>query len=79
MNWKRIVNIKDLLDPSQPADLVADNIRGRLIDAFGSPDFVLADIITDFGSVGTVEECDGVLERLYDWADANRVWLGLKS
>ena len=77
-DWKRTVNIKDLIDPSQPADVVADSIRVRLVHAFGSPDFVLADIITDFGTVGSAEECDGVLDRLYDWADDNDVWLGLK-
>ena len=78
-NWKRTVSIKDLIDPSQPADIVADNIRKRLVHAFGSPDFALANIITDLGSVGTVEECDDLLDRLYDWADTNDVWLGPKS
>ena len=78
VRWGKTVNIKDLLDPSQTADVVAMHIRGRLINAFGSPDFELADIIVDFESVGTVEECDDVLERLYDWADVNDVWLGLK-
>ncbi len=75
--WRRTVNIKDLIDPSLPANVVADNIRTRLANAFSLPDVVLADIIADFGGVGNVEECDGVLARLYDWADANRVWLGL--
>ena len=75
--WRRTVNIKHLLDPSQSADIVADNIRIRLVNAFGSPDPELADIITDLSSVGSVEECNGMLDRLYDWADANRVWLGL--
>ena len=75
--WKRTVHIKDLIDQTQTADVVALHIRDRLIGAFGSPDFTLADIITDFETVSTVEECDDVLERLYDWADANDVWLGL--
>ena len=78
VRWEKTVNIKDLLDPSQTADVVGMRIRDRLINAFGSPNFELADIIVDFESVGTVEECDDVLERLYDWADDNNVWLGLK-
>ena len=76
-NWKRTVDIKGLIDPSQPVDIVADNIRIRLLEAFGSPDFELAEILIDFEDVGTVEECDEILVRLYDWADENRVWLGL--
>ena len=76
-NWKRTVDIKGLIDPSQTADVVALQIRGRLIDAFDVPDFELAEILIDFGGVDTVEECDVVLVRLYDWADENRVWLGL--
>jgi len=78
-NWARTVNIKDLIDPTQPADIVADNIRIRLVNAFGSPDFVLGNIISDLSSVGSVEECDDVLDQLYDWADDNSIWLGLKA
>ncbi len=77
-DWKRSVNIKDLLDPSQDADVVALQIRDRLIDAFGAPDQELADILVMFEDVETVEDCDATLERLYDWADENCVWLGLK-
>ena len=78
-HWKRTVHIKDLIDPSKPADIVADDIRIRLVNAFGSPDFVLGDIIDALSNVGSVEECDDVLDRLYDWADDNDVWLGLKT
>ena len=77
--WKRTVDIKDFIDPSQTADVVALRIRGKLIGAFGSPDFELADIIADLENVGTVEECDDVLEHLYNWADAHDVWLGIKT
>ncbi len=76
-DWKRTVNIKEFIDPSQTADVVALQIRDRLIGAFGSPDQELADILVMFEDVETVEDCDAALERLYDWADAERVWLGL--
>ncbi len=76
-NWKRTVNIKEFIDPSQTADVVALQIRDRLIGVFGSPDQELADILVMFEKVETVEDCDAVLARLYDWADENRVWLGL--
>ena len=76
-NWKRTVNIKDLIDPLQTADVVALCIRDRLIGAFGAPDQELADILVMFEDVETVEDCDFALARLYDWADLNRVWLGV--
>ena len=76
-DWKRTVNIKEFIDPSRTADVVALRIRDRLIGAFGSPDQELADILVAFEKVVTVEDCDAALERLYDWADAERVWLGL--
>jgi hypothetical protein len=75
--WKRTVNIKGHLRSEQTADVIALRVRDTIVGAFGSPDPELASIIEDFESVGTDEECDEVLERLYDWADANRVWLGL--
>ena len=82
-NWKRTVNIRDLIDPSQPADVVALNIHNKLVKAFsgsspfGRPDMEFANILADFEDVETVEDCDNALGRLYDWADAERVWLGL--
>ncbi|KKL99780.1 hypothetical protein LCGC14_1811010 [marine sediment metagenome] len=77
--WTNTINIKPFIDPTQPADVVAERIRAKLVAAFSVPDFELNDIIGDFGDVQTAEECDDALERLYDWADANDVWLGLKS
>ncbi len=82
-DWKRTVNIKDLIDPSQTADVVALQIRDRLVKAFngfspfGRPDMEFANILADFEDVETVEDCNAALGRLYDWADAERVWLGL--
>jgi hypothetical protein len=77
--WTNTINIKPFIDPTQPADVVARRIQAKLIAAFSDPGFDLADIIDDFEDIQTVEECDDALERLYDWADANNVWLGLKS
>lgn len=76
--WIKTVNIKTFIDETQPADVVAERIRAKLVRAFPVPDFTLGDIIADFEDVQTIEECDDTLERLYDWADANNVWLGLK-
>ncbi len=82
-NWKRTVDIKNLIDPSQPADVVALNIHNKLIKTlngsspFGRFDMEFASILADFEDVETDEDCDAVLVRLYDWADENRVWLGL--
>ena len=77
--WTKTVNIKPFIDETQPADVVAERIRAKLVTAFPVPGFELGDIIADLEGVQAVEECDDVLERLYDWADANDVWLGLKQ
>ena len=77
--WTKTVNIKPFIDETQPADVVAERIRAKLVKAFPTPDLTLDIIITDLEEVQTVDDCDDILERLYDWADANDVWLGLKT
>ncbi len=75
--WKKTVNIKPFIDETQPANVVAERIRAHVAEAFPVPDLTLDLILADFEEVQTVEECDDVLGRLYDWADTNDIWLGL--
>ena len=75
--WIKTINIKPFIDETQPASVVAKNIRTKLANAISYPDLTLSLILDDFEEVQTVEDCDDVLNRLYDWADTNDIWLGL--
>lgn len=83
--WKRTVNIKDLLtdDDSPPeCERVAKAIARRLRTAFPEPRDDLEDIVCDFENISADDKrpellINGSLDDLYDWADAERVWLGL--
>ena len=90
--WLTTVNIKDLLteDDSEEAVITAANgIVGRLrtlADPGGSladslDTLTLCEILNTFKDLAEnnpdVQEFNWVLDELYDWADDNRVWLGL--
>ena len=83
--WRKTVNIKDLLgDDESPEEVVrvAAAIVGRLNKAFPDPDYGLEDIISEFEDIRVDDKrpCllfNDTLSSLYDWADAERVWLGL--
>ena len=78
--WRKTVNIKPLLDPSEPASVVAKRIAEKLQLGLGADQdaWAMQEIIARFNDAEDVEEVDNILDDLYDWADANRVWLGLK-
>ena len=83
--WRKTVNIKDLLgDDESPEEVVrvAAAIVGRFNKAFPDPDYGLEDIISEFEDIRVDDKrpCllfNDTLSSLYDWADAERVWLGL--
>lgn len=87
--WLVTVNIKDLLGEDESPEAViaaATGIRQRMANLSSSPlandlDLMaLGDILSDFADIveaPDVSDFNGVLDGLYDWADANRVWLGL--
>lgn len=93
MAWTRTVDIKAAFmggDPSQAREhgkAVATILREKLgdvmdlsigdetVDGLCNSDLDL--IALDFEDIQDAEDFDNVLERLYDWADDNRVWLGI--
>lgn len=85
MAWKMSVNIKPLIgdDVSEEGAKragkgISDLLSRRLLvrDHYAT-DQTLRNIIDGLGEVEDVDEFNDVLEDLYDWADENRVWLGI--
>ena len=84
-NWRRTVNIKDLLtDDDSPAECkrVAQAMAARLRGKFSEPGDELLDIIESFEGLEATDNrplavLNDILDNLYDWADAERIWLGL--
>ncbi len=81
--WKYEVNIKDLLDVDEPTDADANRIgvtiAARLTQAFSArmeDDTQLEDIVQAMEEIADVEDFDNILENLYDYADAEGIWLG---
>ena len=83
---KRIVSAINQSDKSSIVDgakKIARLVRAsfpRKVEMGVDTDFELADIIDEFEAMQEVtvdvDSFDGLLDSLYDWADANRVWLG---
>lgn len=84
-NWKRTVNIKPLIgeDSSDSgAQECARNISALLQDKLMdllTHDGDLMGIVDGFEAVETCDDVNDTLDSLYDWADQNRIWLGLKE
>lgn len=85
MAWKFSVNIKPLIgeDTSEEGaqragKSISDLLSRRLLarDHYAT-DLTLRNIIDGFAEIEDTDEFNSVLDDLYDWADENRVWLGL--
>lgn len=70
------------LTPQKLAQVVADKIKqlqSRFVN--GTNDQILEALRCDFSTFastahdGTFDDFDVILERLYDWADIERVWI----
>lgn len=77
--WKHSVELKDLLEIADDADLTDDDVnhignkiheRISKLECFN--DF---DIIDEFKEVYDIEDFDNIIEELYDYADYNRIWI----
>lgn len=86
--WIKTVDIKDLLtDDDSPENAVkvglamAERLRSRLAGYLDDdPDF--EEIVNDFEAVGDAQQFalsafNDTMNRLYDWADGERIWLGI--
>jgi hypothetical protein len=87
VDWTHKINIKQFLsdDDSDEAlrvarEGVANELR-KLYSHFPEDDYQgdeLRDLVHDIARAETVEEFNEWLDPLYDWADWNLVWLGLR-
>jgi hypothetical protein len=71
--WKKKLDIKQFLVGKEKDDYqeVGHNIATYLEEYL--PEYPSS----DFKCLNSVEDLDHQLEVLYDWADINKVWLGL--
>lgn len=77
MSWRKTVKIKDLLTDEETPEAIkaaADGIIQRLPGAPTSKLAKARDMADDDPETALLVFNDG-LNRVYDWADANRVWL----
>lgn len=81
--WLHSINIKQYLDPNKPlADVVAGVLReiDRLPEDLRNSSLALEnvrDIFEEAIDLNDTDVFDDGLSELYDWADDNRVWLGI--
>jgi hypothetical protein len=78
VNWKRTVDIKQFLNIDGMSDsATAKRIVSRIRAAFPDwEDTDLCEICWQFDDVETLDDLNSALAELYDWADAELVWLG---
>ena len=79
--WTKTVNIKPFItedDSDVAARRCATGIRALLVENVIDYDYDFQSILDDLEAVETCEDVSYTLNALYDWADANNVWLGLK-
>ncbi len=79
-NWKKTVNIKPFIpedDSDEAAQKCATSIRALLIENIIDYNYDFQTILDDLEAADNCEGVNYILSALYDWADANNVWLGL--
>jgi len=86
-NWRYTIDIKSYIDKFEAAEAayyIAKALRegAQRPEAEDDRDMLLeyADVFDDLHGLGEDcydEDVNETLEDLYDWADANLVWLGL--
>ena len=83
--WKYKLNIKQFINPSEPFEGVQKLLvkylkryKERFIELEKKGKFSgdFDQIIFDLEGSNTVGEFDGALSELYDYGDANDIWLG---
>ena len=78
--WTKTVNIKPLItkdDSDTAAKTCATGIRALLVEHVIDYDYDFQMILDDLEAAENCEDVNYTLDALYDWADANNVWLGL--
>ena len=77
--WRYHLAIKDLLD-AEESDIVARRIGKAIAPRLRgcrdyTVDFQVEELAAKFEDVESVDELNDSLMDLYDWADANLVWV----
>lgn len=83
MTWKHKVLIKDVLTDEETTDLVAGlvgmeiarRLRCTIPELCEDGDIIF--MLEQLDEVLDQDELNDLLEELYDWADSQRIWLGL--
>ena len=86
--WKITCNIKDLIYATEDEDdetILANvkKITDRLdilhlnINLDREEKKELFELLHEMNNADSVDEANGILDSIYDWADGARVWLGL--
>ncbi len=76
--WKQTIKIKDLLSDDDDAATIkhaADELVSRLPASAPTARIVKAKELADADAETALLVFNDGLNRIYDWADANRVWL----
>jgi len=82
-NWKYQINLADIFEnvEEQPIELTAMEIYQRFASFMEKhsemfeDDYSTEDTIDNLKYCESVEEIDSLLSELYDFADANRIWI----
>jgi hypothetical protein len=82
-NWKYQINLADIFEnvEEQPIELTAMEIYQRFSSFMENhsemfeDDYSTEDTIDNLKYCESVEEIDSLLSELYDFADANRIWI----
>lgn len=79
-NWKTRLDLKDLWSAYDENRLtvqeVAEAVAERLVEQFSDID--VEELADQFATCEDVEEFDGVMHDLYDWADEVRCWVATR-
>ena len=78
-NWRYTLNIKLFLNTDRDAwEEARDNIVSLLKTSRDyEHDIELQSIVDEMTDADDLDWFNAILDRLYDWADFNLVWLGL--
>lgn len=77
--WKQTIQIKDLLTEGTDAETIktaADGIVSRLPSSAPTSRLIKAKEMADTDEETALLVFNDGLDRVYDWADDNRIWLG---
>lgn len=76
MGWKHSIPLGDVLGMDLEWGTVRDTVVGRIRAAsLPDPDEELEWILDDLSMAPDERAAENEMWRLYNWADANRVWL----